>query len=108
MVAIFQGPDKPKPFSAFMRKFVDELLCLSDNYAFNGITIPITVRIISVDNPARSAVLATKYYTGFYSCPNCKVKGVKYSHMTFTDTRAELRTNDGFRNKEDKEYHSVG
>ena len=106
MIGVYFGIGKPKESNAFLRPFVNEMLKLELGFFFAGRNIPIKIRVLSVDLPARSYICGTKQFNGYHSCPKCEVIGEFYNNrMTFLNLDAPKRTDIAFFNQTDTNYH---
>lgn len=107
-IGIYYGPSKPSSASQYLQRFVDEIKKLINNgIELHGKTIPIILKGLTCDAPAKSFVLGIKGHTGYFSCTRCKQEGVYYKNrMTFPLSDCESRTHEDFVCRKDEEYHS--
>ncbi|CAN7984903.1 unnamed protein product, partial [Ixodes hexagonus] len=62
---------------------------------------------IICDAPAKAFILYIRGHTGYHSCTKCTVKGVYWKcRVCFPDMTKELRTNQSFRCKTQKQHHT--
>ncbi|XP_070496104.1 uncharacterized protein [Chironomus tepperi] len=107
-ISLFTGQSKPNDINFLLKDFVYEFIDLSKSYTFNNIIIPLKIRSIILDAPARSSVCGIKGHGGYSSCPKCYVPGFRYENKTIfsNDSDYEKRNNEKFRARDDKEHHS--
>ncbi|XP_065346092.1 uncharacterized protein LOC135943479 isoform X1 [Cloeon dipterum] len=109
-VGLYHGEEKPNSSNAFLKPMIDEALQLHEHgLEINGKIRMVKIRNLCADAPARSFVLKTKYFNGYFSCPKCKIRGKrKFGTVCFTVKtlrKPEERTDADFRAKQDKEHH---
>lgn len=105
VVGVYHGYNKPKPFNNFLQPFIDEAKNLG-TYTFNNVRIPICIRCILCDAPARNYCLGTKGFCGYHGCGRCEQEGEYVNNrMTFPDIDFTKRTDISFRNQSDPDHH---
>src|SRR2546423_1230945 len=67
---------KPIDFNEYLKRFIDEV-CDLDRYGFilDFFTIPVSIKCITADTPARNSLMQTAKFNGYYGCDRCTVKG---------------------------------
>lgn len=89
-----------------MTPFISELKTLLLMYSYNNKVIPLELRSIICDAPARNSCLATKSYNGYFGCGKCTQEGDYINHrMTFQNIEFTKRTNESFRTQLQPEHH---
>lgn len=94
MVGAYCGNKKPNNINLFLLEFVNEIIYLiNSGLEINGKLLPVRLRCISADAPAKSFLLSTKGHTGYDSCLKCFIHG-KYvkNRVCFPGTNANLKT----------------
>ncbi|XP_049280036.1 uncharacterized protein LOC125762223 [Anopheles funestus] len=106
-VAIFCGKKKPDSVEEFLRPFVDEMNSLIEsgmNLGEKLITFSISAFI--ADSPARSFIKAVMGCNALHGCTKCTVVGTKVEgRVIFESVDALVRTDAGFRLREDPQHH---
>lgn len=107
VVGIYCGKKKPSDLNEFLCDFVADLKTLLDH----GITVGETYKQVTVDSficdtPARAYIKRVKLYSGYHGCDKCTQEG-KYvaGKVTYPQTDADLRTDEGFLAMTDEEHH---
>lgn len=109
IIALFSGKSKPASGEEYLKDLVLEVNELNKK----GITIKETtyqVKIIGFvcDTTARAFIKGCKGHTGFYACERCTIKGITVNHKrVYPSADCELRTNNSFRDKKQKEHHEA-
>ncbi|XP_046408651.1 uncharacterized protein LOC124173179 isoform X1 [Ischnura elegans] len=71
-----------------------------------GTVHKVAISAIICDAPARAFLKCVKGHTGFYGCERCCQRGVYLnSKVVFNECDAELRTDDTFKNRNQKDHH---
>lgn len=129
-VQIYKGSSKPHSAEIFMRPLLDEIHELLRNglaVSANGVTKMFRIKIdkFILDAPARAFLKCIIGHSGYFSCERCEEQGeylckvekniksnsskVKKKsnagHVCLIGTNAPLRTDESFRNQENKEHH---
>lgn len=79
---------------------------MQNGLQYEGRNVPVTLRFIVCDPPARAMVKGMKQYSGYFGCDKCTQKGVWLGSMTFPEIEHfTRRTNQTFRNWENAEHH---
>lgn len=104
VIGIYHGDKKPKNFSDFLKPFITEEKILPQ-YRFNNVLIPLQIRCIVCDAPARHYCLGNKGYNGYFGCGRCIQEGDFGTRMTFPEIHSTKRTNKIFREKIQPEHH---
>lgn len=104
---IFFGKQKPVSAEEFLIHFIDELNSLIiEGILFRDKKIPVELKGIVCDAPARSFLTNTKGHTGYFGCPRCITEGDHINdRMCYPEINAAKRTNDSFRKKLQKGHH---
>ncbi|CAG7725442.1 unnamed protein product, partial [Allacma fusca] len=106
-IGIYYGKTKPNCINDFLKKNIEDLkVILIDGIEFNGVSLQIKFQGFICDAPARSFVTATKGHTGYSGCSRCYDAGIWRSKVVFLKIREKPRTNELFRNKDDKNHHT--
>ncbi|XP_077498778.1 uncharacterized protein LOC144109886 [Amblyomma americanum] len=108
VTSVFFGDSKPRDANEFLYSFVEELnVLLSTGIAVEAFTIPVKLKAIVCDAPAKPFVLCVKNHTGYYSCTKCTVKGAYIEgRVGFPNISSELRTDCSFRQRSQEQYHT--
>ena len=102
------GPNKPTDHE-FLREAVEELKeVLTTGIEVHGITIHFTLRAVICDAPAKAMIKCVKQFNGNYGCDRCSLKGEHVSgrHIFAQYTNLPLRSDESFRNQDNKEHHN--
>lgn len=107
VVGIYHGYDKPKDSNEYLKSLYDELLFLQNNTVkIEELEVIIRVRSFICDTPAKTFITGTKGHTGYFGCSKCVQEGTHIDRrMCFTESNAELRTDDGFSLRKQTEHH---
>jgi hypothetical protein len=74
-VAIFSGDSKPFSVTAYLQQFIEELNNLTSNgFEYNGDIIPVKIKTILCDAPARAFLKCIKGRIGNYARERCNAK----------------------------------
>ena len=105
-ISLSCGPSKPKDLD-FLTDTVDTLQqLLTSGLQVGDRTVPVLLRCVVCDAPARSMVKATKLYSGYAGCDKCTQRGTWLGKMTYQESSdIELRTDDSFRRQTQPEHH---
>jgi hypothetical protein len=100
IIGLYWGKEKPKCSNLYLRQFVDELKSLFSNGIFTEFgTKYVILDAICCDLPARSFVMRTKNFNGYYSCSRCIIGGERINFTTcFLGTNFSKRTHIDFLN----------
>ena len=86
-VALTYGRSKPTDL-LFLQDTVDELnYLLEHGLNVDGKVIPVTLRCIVCDAPARALVKGTKLYSGYFGCDKCAQKGEWIGRIVYPETK---------------------
>lgn len=87
--------------------FIDDALDLINRgITINNKLLSVNINQVICDAPAKSFLLNVKSFNSTVGCNSCNEEGVYIDHrMTFLGVNSSLRTDIGFRNKVDDEYH---
>uniref|UniRef100_A0AAG5DCT9 Transposase domain-containing protein n=1 Tax=Anopheles atroparvus TaxID=41427 RepID=A0AAG5DCT9_ANOAO len=100
-VAIFCGLKKPDDVEHFLRPFVQEMNYLSENgLMLNDRCVPVKLRAIIADSPARAFVKGVVNFNGQHGCIKCTTVGVynREGHtVIFKELQAQKRQDAAFR-----------
>lgn len=105
-VAVYSGLKKPSNLE-FLHEFIAEAKSLiAEGLDINGVHVRVRLSCIVCDAPAKPFVKGIVQFNGKYGCDRCVQKGT-YSdgRMLFLTSDAELRTDESFRNQENKKHH---
>lgn len=107
VVGIYHGYEKPKDSNEYLKSLYDELLFLQNNTVKIGESeVLLKVRSFICDTPAKTFLTGTKGHTGYFGCSNCVQEGTYIDRrMCFTETNAQLRTDESFRMRKQTEHH---
>ena len=111
VVGIYHGMSKPKNMHEYLHDFVDEMKRLVDEgIIINDKSLLVKIRAFICDAPARASIKCIKGHSGYFSCEKCKQEGEKErgTTMIFDKKTDELRTDEGFKNKDQIEHHTPG
>ena len=105
-VALTYGSSKPTDL-LFLQDTVDELnYLLEHGLNVDGKVIPVSLRCIVCDAPARALVKGTKLYSGYFGCDKCAQKGEWIGRIVYPESRNfELRTDSSFRAQSNVAHH---
>ena len=106
-IAFTYGGSKPQNLD-FLHDTIDEL----KDVLSNGIQIdtemylPVKLKCIVCDAPARTMVKSVKLVSGYYGCDKCEQKGTWDCKVTYPEVDAlTLRTDERFREKVNAQHH---
>ncbi|XP_035904240.1 uncharacterized protein LOC118508487 [Anopheles stephensi] len=107
LVGTYCGYTKPDNIEQYLRPLVTEINELHERgLMFGDKMVHTKLCMFITDSPARCFVNATIIFVGKHSCLKCSCVGVHEANkVIFVDVDAELRTDEGFRNREDREHH---
>lgn len=78
-VGAFYVCEKPGNFCEFLKPSIDEAKLIMNDYKFKEKKLPVKIRCIVCDAPARNSCLGTKSFTGYFGCGRCTQEG-NYLH----------------------------
>ena len=71
-----------------------------------GRVIPVELRCVVCDAPARALIKGTKLYSGYFGCDKCAQKGLWLGRITYPETRdLDLWTDLSFRCQSNSDHH---
>lgn len=106
VIGIYHGNAKPNSLDTFLSPFIEEYVKLHEQgFMHNNQHITVTLRCIVCDSPARSYVLGTKQFNGYFGCGKCIEEGDFINRIVFLNENAPLRTDISFRNRYQQEHH---
>lgn len=107
VVSMFCDNGKPPDLQSFLGPFLVEVeKVTSSGLFYKGSSIPVRLRAVICDAPARSFVKKIKGHTGYHGCERCCQKGLYVeSRMTFPELNAARRTDRCFRDQDDPLHH---
>ena len=106
VIGLYSGKTKPTSPEDFLCDFVDEMMHLTETgIHYCGRIFRVSISAFLCDAPARAYVKQVNSHSGYSSCEKCTVKGEYDCKVYFPDVDAQLRTDDSFRNKLDREHH---
>ncbi|XP_069193719.1 zinc finger protein 425-like [Procambarus clarkii] len=87
--------------------------CLKDlkkimHYGFKNDdkTLPVKLKGVICDAPAKAMVKAIKLHSGYFGCDRCTQEGVWNGRMTYQQVKnLQLRTDEDFRNQSNSQHH---
>ena len=102
LIGMYYGETKPASSNEYLSYFVDDAITLAtEGLQYGDSNYKIFVDSLVCDAPAKSFVLNTKGHTGYSSCSKCTVVGKhKLGRVTFLDSNATKRTDEGMKNME--------
>ena len=106
IAAIYYGENKPE-INHYLKKFCLEVQSLLQD----GITLlnrhyRVEFRSIIADAPAKAYLKQIKTHGGYFACDRCCVKGLyKHKAMSYDDLKADLRSDQSFRDKQQVDHH---
>lgn len=105
-VALTCGKSKPKNLD-FLTDTIEELKVVLHNGLKDGDdTIPVKLRCIVCDAPAKAMVKNTKLFAGYSGCDKCSQQGQHFGRMTYQEVmNLNLRTDASFRSQSYPEHH---
>ncbi len=105
-VALTYGKSEPSNLE-FLQDTIDDLnVLLNDGLDIGERVIPISIRCIVCDAPAKALVKGTKLYSGYFGCDKCCQRGEWLGRMIYPDTRdLELITDTSFCNQSNDDHH---
>ena len=105
-IGLYGGNHKPSDLAQYLDDFVKECQHLEINgLVLGSCVLAFKIHSIVCDAPARSFVRQTKGHNAYGGCDRCRQAGLWRNRVIFPITNAETRTDSGFRNKIDEEYH---
>lgn len=73
LIGLYHGANKPTNFYTFLKPFVDECIALQDILILNKKSVKFSIKLFSVDAPARAAMLGIRQFNAYFGCHKCKV-----------------------------------
>jgi hypothetical protein len=105
-IGIFYGESKPN-IHELLSDFCEEMLDITANgFEFENRSYVVKIVRFVCDAPARSLVKCTKGHSGYGSCDRCEAHGSWSGRVVFNELGARCRTDESFRNQEDKDFHN--
>ena len=100
------GDTKPSDLE-FLSELIEELLIvLRDGISFSDRRIPVDLKCIVCDAPAKAMIKAVKQFSGYYGCDKCTQEGVWLQRMTYPNVDSfEKRTDASFRHQLQPQHH---
>jgi len=111
VIGIYKGPSKPHSANQFLDTFVNDFneVIQSGGVQFQNRKIPLCLRCIIADAPARAFILNHKGHMSSVPCSKCKVTGSRYGNfMFFPDIDHVRRSNDEYAKCIDEDHHKSG
>ena len=100
------GNHKPLNLEFLQDAITDLNEILQNGLEFNERIIPVHIKCIVCDAPARAMVKCCKQYSGYYGCDRCDQKGEWLSKVTYVDIdNLQSRTDTSFRAQTQLEHH---
>nr|XP_049462395.1 uncharacterized protein LOC120961283 [Anopheles coluzzii] len=109
LLGVFCGHTKPDNVEGFLRPLVTEANDLQKRgLQFGEKNVRFKLHMFVADSPARCFAKATISYVGRNSCLKCTCEGTQVGRkIVFEDADAQLRTDLGFRGREDQKHHKA-
>lgn len=106
-IGIYHGYSKPDSSDDLLEDFVVEGSDLCNNgLLYEGKLYQVRFNCFVCDLPAKAFVLNVRGHNFTNGCTKCEVTGQSINkRMSYQDSEAEARTDEGFRNKEYEHYH---
>ncbi|KAB0792677.1 hypothetical protein PPYR_14636 [Photinus pyralis] len=108
-IGLYHGNAKPDTANCYLRKFVNEVVYLTNNgFINNGHFYNFKIKALIFDVPAKSFCTGTVGHTGYSSCSKCNIRGIYHNNrVCFPPERdIQLRTHHDFISKSDPEHHA--
>ena len=99
------GPTKPNNLDFLNDTIRDLKDVLQNGVLVSTSKLPVILKSVVCDAPARAMAKSMKLYSGYAGCDKCNEKGTWFGKMTFQAV-GELRTDDSFRKREQPEHHN--
>lgn len=106
-ISIFCSSKKPSSLD-FLNEFIEEYETIRHGLQIGSKLHTLELKLIRLDIPAHSFLCSTISHTGYFSCFKCQIKGEYYANKVIfpvVDDQIEKRTNQSFRNQEQREHH---
>lgn len=107
LIGSYVGEKKPLNIDLYLHDLIYELQLLKeDGFSYADFKINIKIRAFVCDTPARSYICGIRGHNSLNGCSKCDQKGVSISRVTtFSTTSGNLRTDDDFQHRRDKNFH---
>ena len=106
-VALTCGASKPSDLEFLSDVIRDLKMLLQQGLQDGDKSIPVSIRCIVCDAPAKAMVKMVKLYSGYFGCDKCSQHGEWYGRMTYQDAQnLNLRTDYTFRQQLNEEHHT--
>ncbi|XP_069165150.1 uncharacterized protein [Procambarus clarkii] len=105
-VVLTYGSSKPSDLD-FLNEFIQDLKKIM-HYGFKNDdkTLPVKLKGVICDAPAKAMVKAIKLHSGYFGCDRCTQEGVWNGRMTYQQVKnLQLRTDEDFRNQSNSQHH---
>lgn len=101
------GKTKPENPNEYLAEFVTEMeKLLADGLVFEGQTIRVELSTFVCDAPARAYIKQIRPHNAHNGCERCIQEGVSVAgRMLFPEVNAAQRTDQSFKEQEDKDHH---
>ena len=106
-VVLTHGHSKPNNLDFLLDTIRDVDVLLQSGLNVDGEIIPVRVKFIVCDAPAKSLIKGTKLYSGYYGCDKCCQSGEWKGRVTYQDVKnLEERSDQSFRSQTQEEHHN--
>lgn len=106
IIGCFYGQYKASDCNNYMKFLVDDMnSAMQNGITVNGVTVSVELHSMIFDLPARSMIMKTKGHTGYLCCLKCTVPGEYRGNVCFPGINFVKRTNQSFRQQDDKNLH---
>ncbi|XP_069189797.1 uncharacterized protein [Procambarus clarkii] len=105
-VVLTYGSSKPSDLD-FLNEFIQDLKKIM-HYGFKNDdkTLPVKLKGVICDAPAKAMVKAIKLHSGYFGCDRCTQEGVWNGRMSYQQVKnLQLRTDEDFRNQSNSQHH---
>ncbi|XP_076298858.1 uncharacterized protein LOC143217965 [Lasioglossum baleicum] len=108
VVGIYEGRTKPRDSNIYLQKFVSDINLITSNggILFQGTRIPVDLRCLIADAPARAFILNHHGHNSRHPCSKCKVSGKWVDNrMVFLGVDHPLRKDKSYATRPDGDAH---
>ena len=106
-VALTFGQSKPTNLDFLSDTIQDLNHLIQHGLQCTDRNVPVKLRAVFCDAPAKAMVKAVKQFSGYYGCDKCAQKGLWIGRITYPESNQEdLRTDDSFRTQTNAEHHT--
>ena len=112
-IGLYHGHSKPKDANDYLYRFQSDISRVIENgIEYQGTVINIQIEAFCCDAPAMSFIKCIKPCGAYHGCMKCETVGEyilnekkKGGRVTYPETDARLRTDESFRNQEQRLHH---